>query len=178
MAWTTPLTAVANAALTAAQWNASVRDNLLMTAPAITTANGSLMVGNGTNAIVERNPGQNVVGTSETTASTSYTNLTTFGPVVTVTSGGRAIVIFGCEVTNSTGGSRSLMSYGVSNATTVASTDASAVTFTAPTAAYVVQCSRVIMQSLTNGSNIFTCQYRVLSGTGTWGQRNLVVVPL
>jgi hypothetical protein len=35
MAWTTPLTAVANVALTAAQWNASVRDNLLFLKKAV-----------------------------------------------------------------------------------------------------------------------------------------------
>ena len=54
MAWTTPLTAVSNTALTAAQWNASVRDNLLMTAPALATTTGRHFVSTGANTIAER----------------------------------------------------------------------------------------------------------------------------
>jgi len=38
MAWFTPLAGVSTATLTAAQWNASVRDNLLETAPAKATS--------------------------------------------------------------------------------------------------------------------------------------------
>jgi hypothetical protein len=35
------------------------------------------------------------------------------------------------------------------------------------------------MQSgLTPGSNVITAKYRVASGTGTWSQRALIVIPL
>jgi hypothetical protein len=178
MAWSTPLTAAANATLTAAQWNASVRDNLLMTAPALATTQGAHWVSSGPNGITERFMVSNTVGTTETTASTSYAALATAGPGALVTSYGRVMVLFGCEVTNNTGGSRSLMSYAVSGATTVAGQDGSAVTFTAPTAAYVVQASRVILQTVTSGNNTFTAQYRVLANTGSFGQRTMLLFPL
>jgi hypothetical protein len=55
MAWTTPLTAVANVALTAAQWNASVRDNL--------------------NFLHRSIAGVNATATSDSAFSTSETNV-------------------------------------------------------------------------------------------------------
>jgi hypothetical protein len=177
VAYSTPLTAVANATLTAAQWNASVRDNILMTAPALATTQGAHWVSAGANSLTERYMVSNTVGTTETTASTTYAALTTAGPSALVTTYGRCMVLFGCEITNNTAGSRSLMSYAVSGATTVSGADGSAVTFTAPTAAYVVQCSRVILQTLTAGNNTFTAQYRVLSGTGSFGQRTMILFP-
>jgi len=178
VAWTSPLTAVANASLTAAQWNASVRDNLAETAPAKATTQGSHFIASGANGIAERMTASGVVGTSESTSSTSFVALTTAGPSATVTTFGRGIAMFGCEVTNNTAGSRSVMSFAVSGATTVAATAASSITFSAPTAAYIVQCSRVIMQTLTAGSNVFTAQYAVNSGSGTFGQRTMIVFPL
>ena len=54
MAWTAPMTAVANAVFTAAQFNTHVRDNLLETAPAKATTTGGYFVATGTNTIVQR----------------------------------------------------------------------------------------------------------------------------
>lgn len=51
MAWTTPLTAVSGSILTAAQWNASVRDNLNETAPAKATTADRMFVTTGPNAL-------------------------------------------------------------------------------------------------------------------------------
>ena len=69
MVWSTPLTAVANTPLTAAQWNASVRDNFNETAPAKATVGGRIFASTGPNTIAEREVLADVVETAETTTS-------------------------------------------------------------------------------------------------------------
>ena len=54
MAWSAPMTAVANSTFTAAQFNQYVRDNLNETAPALATAAGSYFAADGINSIAER----------------------------------------------------------------------------------------------------------------------------
>lgn len=179
MAWSAPLTAVTNAALTAAQWNASVRDNLLETAPAKATTAGSFFAGTGANAIAERVPQSAIVGTTETTTSTSYTALTTAGPAVaSMTTGVRAFVFISAQLTGNTGTLGSFMSYAVSGATSVAASDGSALVYYPSTANLPIQATRVVGQGLTAGSNTFTAQYRVAGATtGSFGQRGLAVIP-
>src|SRR6266568_2548959 len=101
MAWTTPLTAVANATLTAAQWNASVRDNLNMTAPALASAAGQIFASTAANTIAVRVPTGAYVSNLGTDASTSYGDLTSAGPAVTVATGAKAIVAIACGLWNS-----------------------------------------------------------------------------
>ncbi len=181
MAWTTPLTAVANASLTAAQWNASVRDNLLMTAPALATTATGIFVATGTNTIAQRVPQSDAIATDQSTASTSYADLTTVGPTVTVTTGVAAIVMFGAWMTNSTGGARAYMSYSMSGATTAAAQDLTSATVQITTAASgcYVTCTRAYMHTgLTAGSTTFKCQYKGSTGTSNFQQRTLSVAGL
>lgn len=180
MAWTTPLTAVSNAALTAAQWNASVRDNLLETPAAKATTAGSIFVTTAASTIAERIPSSATVGTSESSSITSYGALATAGPTVSsLTTGVKALVIIGCGLTTDTAGTRAYMGYAVSGATTVAAADATSVGFDSSAASRLSQCSRVIMQTgLNAGSHTFTAQYRVTSTTGSWAQRNIIIIPL
>jgi ABC-type glucose/galactose transport system permease subunit len=178
MAWSTPLTAVSNSPLTAAQWNASVRDNLLETAPAKATASGRLFVSAGANSIAERQVGISSVLTSETTTSTSATNLATVGPSVTMTTGSRVIVILGSYMSNSTVSGTNSMFLEVSGATTLAPTDpAMAVHFRSSSAAGEAQLSYAFPVDLTPGTNTFTARYAVNLGTGTFGRRRLIVLP-
>lgn len=176
MAWSTFPTLTDGQILTGAHMQV-VRDNFAETAPAKATTAGSFFVSTGANVIAERLTGSAVVSTSEATTSSSYTNLTTPGPAVTVTTGVRALVVFGAWITNDTAGSRVFMSYAVSGATTVAAADASAMAHDASSTNRIVGASRVIMQGLTAGSNTFTAQYKVSANTGTFSQRNLAVVP-
>lgn len=178
MPWSTPLTAVANAALTAAQWNASVRDNLLETAPAKATTASAIFVTTGANSIAQRIPASDVVGSTQTTTSTTYVDLATIGPQVTVTTGGSALVMFGGFVTVDTAGARALMGYAVSGSTTVAATDANALAHDVSSTGRIIGATRTIMQTVAAGSNTFKCQYKVGGGTGTFAQRNIVVIPL
>lgn len=180
MAWTTPLTAVANTALTAAQWNASVRDNLLMTGPALATTATGFFVATAANTLAQRIPGSDTVSTSQSTTSTSYTDLTTVGPSVTATTGVAALVTFSCWATNDTGGARSAVSYAMSGASSAAGQDltSGAMQVGSGTTGLSTSVGRAYLHtSLTAGSTTFKVQYKASAGTGTFQQRTLSVIP-
>lgn len=179
MAWTTPLTAIANTALTASQWNASVRDNLNETAPAKATTSGGIFVATGANAIAERIPTSASVETSETTTSASFTDLATVGPTVTVTTGTKAVVAVRGNINNNTAGSAAYMSYDISGATTASAGNTRTLAHTSSTAGAFLIASAVFLESsLTSGSNVFTAKYRTGSGgTGAFANRQLLVIP-
>lgn len=180
MAWTTPLTAVANTALTAAQFNASVRDNLLETAAAKATTAGYHFVATGPNTVAERAILEGVVDTAETTTSTSYTNLTTDGPSVSATTGTKALAFVNAQMDNSTSTGTVLASFEITGATVLGAGDSRAVINDIGTAGASVSCSRsILMTTLTPGSNTFHMQYR-LSGAGTCraAKRRIQVIAL
>jgi hypothetical protein len=170
------MTAVSNSVFTAAQFNQHVRDNLNETAPAKATQAGSHFVGTSLNAIAERISDEDIVATSQSTASTSYTDLATVGPSVTVTTGPWALVSIYNANLHSTGGASALMSYAVSGATTIAASDNMSIG-TATTVGSRAGATFLIT-TLTPGSNTFTCKYRVGSGTGTFVDRRIAVFPL
>jgi hypothetical protein len=177
MAWGTPLTAVANSPLNAAQWNSSVRDNLNETAAAKATTAGSIFVGTGVNTLAERLILSHSVDTSETTTSTTYTSLATNGPVVTAITGTQALVFTNAQLMNS-GAGASIATYEVTGATTDASDiNRSLIVDNLPTNS-VRMGSCNLQTGLTPGSNTFRILYRVVSGTGTFQRRRLQVMAL
>lgn len=180
MAWSAPMTAVANAAFTAAQFNTYVRDNLNETAPAKATTAGSIFVGTGANAIAERIPTSAVVSTSEGTTSGAFTDLTTGGPAVTVTTGTKAIVIVTAQISSSAASDGGLMGYDISGATTQVATSAKAMRLEAAATTNFLRCTTVISEpALTAGSNTFTSKYRrITTGTASFANREILVIPL
>lgn len=165
MAWTTPLTAVTNTALTAAQWNLSVRDNLNETAPAKATAGNRIFVTTGPNTIAERRIVDNVVETSETTTSTTYDDLATVGPQVSsLTTGSKAFVFINSHVDAGTSGQGAWASWGVTGATTSAPIDGRAVVTESTT---FLRAGVSTLIDLTAGSNTFTMRYRTSNATST-----------
>lgn len=181
MPWSTPLTAVANAALTAAQWNASVRDNLLETAPAKATTAGRFFASTGANTIAERIPTGVQVSGADTTSATSYGNLAGgANPVISgAVTGPVVMVSIGALVQNSAANSNTFASYAVSGASSVAGGDTHSLGGMNPTAgAAIVSGSRVRIETgLVAGSNTFTQVYRVAAGTGTFSNRHLAIIP-
>lgn len=179
MAWSAPMTAVANSTFTAAQFNQFVRDNLNETAPAKATSAGSYFVASGVNSIAERTPNLAGILTSETTTSTTMTDLATFGPSVTVTTGPYALVLTHCQVENSGAGS-AYAGVEVTGASSIAPALNRAINvFNAP-AVRVGAGTAVLYHgslALTPGSNTFTMKYRVSSGTGTFADRRIIVMP-
>jgi hypothetical protein len=177
MAWSTPLTAVSNASLTAAQWNASLRDNLLETAPAKATTAGSYFVSTGANTIAERVGAPAIVSTSETTTSTTYTDLATNGPAVTTTVSQRALVVVCTQSSNGTALASTRMSFDVSAPTSLAANDNFSLGHSAGANDAILASYVVFITTLTSGSNTFTAKYRVSAGTGTWLNRRILVLP-
>lgn len=178
MTWTAPYTAVAGQAVRAADFNLYVRDNLLATAPALAQNPGSIFAGTGPNAVAERVPASQFIGTSETTSSTAYTDMTTAGPSVTCTTGAKAIVNVGARVGgNTTSNNSTKMSWQVSGATSVSANDAWAAG-SVGVGSGAVYISRWYLATLNPGSNTFTAKYAVSGGTGTFMYRNLHVIPL
>lgn len=179
MAWTTPLTAVANTALTAAQWNASVRDNLLTTPAALATTAGRWFVTTGANAVAERAIANNAVNNIETSVSTAYTDLTTGGPAVTVTTGTQAIAFVSVRLQNQTAGSQALVGCAVSGASTVAASDNDCVRTLSDAVNSMIRATACIYYpGLTAGSSAFTMKYRVSANAGTFAERALTVMAL
>jgi hypothetical protein len=119
------------------------------------------------------------VAASQTTTSTTYTDLTTAGPSVTVTipASGKALVILTAAVFGSTGNAHAFMSFAASPAgTTIAPTDAQALEVSANDE--VRASATVLVTGLTPGSTTFTAKYRTSLGTGTFANRDVVVIPL
>lgn len=120
------------------------------------------------------------VDTPQSTTFTSYTDLTTAGPAVTVTTGARALVIMSAQFENNTAGSYAAMNFQVSGATTRAAVENERLTARSATVDQAFSVSRVVVVTgLTAGSNTFTSKYKVIGGgSGTFAYRHLIVIPL
>lgn len=179
MSWSAPMTAVAGSTFTAAQFNQFVRDNLNATAVALATAPSQIPVSTGVNALAMRTPTTATVLTSQSTASTTYVDLATPGPSVTVTTGTIAIVSISASQANNTANCANLSSVAVSGASSVAANDNwSLVTDGLPAGQAIRATSLHIFTGLTAGSNTFTQKYRAGSNTSTYQQREINVIPL
>lgn len=179
ISWTSPFTAIANTPYTAAQHNLYVRDNLNETAPAKATTAGGIFVATGSNAIAQRIPTADTVAASETTALTSYTGLSTPGPTFTVTTGAKAIVCLTAFISNSVAGAHSNVGYVVTGASSISAFDSAALRHESDSANQFVRATAVMFEDgLTPGANTFFMQYRVGSGTGTFANRHMIVIPL
>jgi len=177
MAWSAPMTAVASSVFTAAQFNTFIRDNLNQTAPGKATTAGSHFAVSGVNEITERLSKSAAVLTSETTTGTTFTDLTTPGPAVTVDTGPSALVIVHGSMEN-TGTGSSRMGYDISGATTIAAADNRGVGVFGVAGVGAIHSGVAWHTDLTPGSNTFTAKYRVSAGTGTFLSRRIVVVPM
>ena len=119
------------------------------------------------------------VATSETSASTSYTDLATTTDQVTVAIGssGKAVVFFDVESSDSSG-YYSYTSVDVSGANTIAASDANAIRFMPGSANPGHLGMPILMTGLTAGITTFKLKYKVSTGTGTWLNRRITVIPL
>jgi hypothetical protein len=176
MTWTAPMTAVAGAVFTAAQYNQHVRDNFLELDVAQATVENSFFAGNGPNDVVQRTPTWAARTGGSTTTSTSYTDLAdAVGPSVTVATGTIAMVWIYCNQYN-TSGSAAWMTFEISGDTTLAASDTNAVQMQGTDGDRAG--AGILIDTLTGGMNTFTAKHRVsTSGTGYFSQRRIVVWP-
>jgi hypothetical protein len=156
MAWTTPPAFTVGQVLGAASLNAMSADL--------------------TDLDSRTRPSNNVIASSQTTTSTSYTDLATPGPAVTKTTGVLAMVVITAEVDTTGAGVSPYMSFAVTGASSVAATDANAIRVDS-SAIVNVAASYAFLVIVTAGSNVFTAKYRVGSGTGTFVNRSMIVWP-
>lgn len=181
MAWTAPV-APASTTLTAAYLNQQLRDNMLETMPGkATTAGGFFVVdGTGPTRLEERVVTTAALMESDSTASTSYVDLTTTGPRVTVNTGTRALIWWGARMYNGTASAQCVMNYDVTGATTIAVSDTTALIIDGlATANRQTQGMYNMTTALTSGINIFTAKYRAGgAGTAYYFWRRIGVWPL
>jgi hypothetical protein len=121
------------------------------------------------------------VATSQTTSSSSYTDLATAGPAVTVVvpASGNVLVGIGAEMTNGTSG-LSLMSVALSGANTVSAPASNYILiYGAPITSGGGEMGKMsVLTGLTPGSTTFTAKYKSTAGTGTFINREVIVIPL
>jgi hypothetical protein len=178
MTWTAPKT-FTSAVLTAADLNQQIRDNLNQCAPANFTDTGKYFVSTGPNQLAMRQYKKATSLATSQTTSTSYTDLPDgLGPSVTCETGTEALVIYGCEMSNSTAGWSCFMSIAVSGATSIAA-DTNVNCLRSMSGANVnLQASQVwYIDTLNPGTNTFTAKYAVGGNTGTFLRRRMFVLP-
>lgn len=183
MAWTTPMTAVANAPLTSATFNAQIRDNMRCQAPYLTGTAGDVYVVQSANTIVSRTIQYAEVLTKQTTSSTSFVDLATPGPSITVDMvyGQQAMVWVSAELDNTTADAQSVAAVDVSGASTYSATSQRCAVIRDGNAANspCQYMASYLFDPLTRGGSLtFEVQYRVGSGTGSFANRRLMVWPL
>ena len=147
-------------------------------------APGVLAVYNGA-AWVTITPVMATVPANQSTASGSYTDLSTAGPSVAIQTGTKARVFVSAFMANNTVGGGAAMSFAVSGATTAAANDVNAaqVSYTNVVNTGVAHSFESLVTGLTPGVNTFTAKYsRNAAGIGTanFANRTLTVegIPL
>lgn len=178
MAWSAPMTAVANSTFSAAQFNQYVRDNLNETAPAKATSAGSYFVADGVNSIAERRAISAADLSAGTTTSTTYTDLsgTSAGPAITIGHGPSVLVIVRGSLEN-TGAGSARMAYTLSGANSLAAADNRGAHIFGVANVNLGASDVSLLNSLTPGTTTFTAKYRVSSGTGQFSARRIIVMP-
>lgn len=128
------------------------------------------------------------VDTGQSTTSTTYTDLATTGPTVTLTTGTKAIITISCIAINNVANANAesgvtAMSFAVSGASTISASDTrSAQGPQIHTSHYNTRSATIYLDTLTAGSNTFTAKYRVAgslaTGTGTFYYRHMTVTAI
>lgn len=176
MVWTAPVTAVTGSVFPSAVYNQVVRDNLLQTMPALTTALGSFFATIGTHQLAERVPVSDYDSGASTVTSTTYTDLVAgVGPTVTCQTGTMAAVFLYSNQFNSAGNA-AWMALEISGATSQAASDSFATQLQGTAGQHAG--APFLIDTLTPGLNTFTAKFRVSTGgTGTFSSRRIAVWP-
>lgn len=136
----------------------------------------SLVVGGGGGVITAIDGA--TVATDESTSSTSYTDLATAGPAVTLTTGTEVYISISANIYRAaSSGQAGHVAVAVSGATTIAAADANGFsTASAAGGANVASSRRFKLTGLTAGSNTFTLKYKTTGGGSTFNYLNRDIV--
>lgn len=161
---------IANDAVTAAKIATGAVGTTEISSDAVTPAKLALSQDSATTA------------TEETTTSTSYADLSTVGPSISYSPGATqtVLLLYGCYCSNSSVGNTTFVTPVISGATTLAAADSNAARLrpTGTSGQEVVSISRMMLTTLSSGANTIKLQYRVEGGTGSFGSRFLIMIPL
>jgi hypothetical protein len=119
------------------------------------------------------------VATSQATSSTTYVNLTTEGPSVTLTvpPSGRALVSVTAAMFGSTGNTSCFMGFEVTGGPTVLPNDGNALILAGNTEQKA--SASFVVAGLTAGSTVtIQAKYRTSAGTCTFSTRSIFAIPL
>jgi len=150
-------------------------DNVIEVQP---RTNGGIICSDadGLSLSLAQSSGQALVTTQESTTSTSYTDLATFGPSVSIVTGTKALVMFSADHDIVAGGEAARMSVAVSGATIIPADDQYA--FHNPTVVNIQISYALLFTNLTPGTNVFTAKYKAkAAGTVQFANRRIVVTP-
>ncbi|AVD99641.1 minor tail protein [Mycobacterium phage Cuke] len=126
----------------------------------------------------------NVIATSQTTSSTSYANLSTVGPSVTlnVPSSGEVRVDFSAFLNHSAAGQTSYVSLVMSGSNTLAANDSNAALMRQMAISAGIAIGTIgrslHLKNLTPGTTTFSLQYKTTAATATFADRSLIVTPM
>ena len=136
------------------------------------------LVSGGAGSSAEFVTGNTKVATAQTTTSTSFADLATAGPTVTVTVGasGKVALHLASRIANSSADTDCYVGVDISGASTVAATS---LLIASAGAGKILRfgCTTIIT-GLSAGSTTFKMQYAVAAGTGTFEARELTVAPV
>lgn len=170
------MTAVAGSVFTAAQFNTHLRDNLSECPAAKATTPGGYFTVSDTNQVTQRTYADAIVETSEGTTSTSYADLATAGPQVTVTSGPLLMVYTTADLVCNTAGQTARCTFNVSGASSITESDIRALKNTSTTN---LRATVTTVITVTPGVNTVKMVYRTSgSSTATFANRRLIVLPM
>jgi hypothetical protein len=172
------MTAIAGSVFTASQFNQFVRDNLAETAPAKATSPGSYFAVSDTNQITQRTPATATLNVSESTTSTSFVDLTTLGPQVTVNTGSSALILITAEINNNTASQAGRIGITISGATSETPDGTTVLRQETNGTSEFNRCTMARLHTtLTPGSNTFRMVYAATGGTASFNFRNIIVMP-
>lgn len=174
------MTAIANATFSDVQFNRYIRDNLLETAPAKATAAGQHFASVDVNSIEARAIQTAFISTSQTTTSTSWADLATVGPQISnIWCGQNALVWINCEVSHATADTEANVGFSYSGATSGDPQNWNRIIHDGVNAGKSWRHSmQWHLTDLNPGYHTFTMKYKVVSGTGTFARRELIVLPM
>jgi hypothetical protein len=195
MSWTAPMTAIANSALTAAQWNTHLRDNLLETGPAkAETAHGLIMTGAtaGSLDLAERWITHVEAPETGSTTSTAYTDLPlSDGPTLSINTSGSFVVFLSATISISVSGVSAYMSFDATNfQSSFTPNDVRSIEFMSYIAsnstaakgdeAHIGTAVRCQGDATSVGTKTIKAKYRVSSSSATavFKNRAMVVIPV
>lgn len=173
MAWTAPMTASAGA-LSAAQWNQQVRDNLLETEAAKAVTTGSYIAQSDTNQLAERTLLYDVQAGNTVVATTTWTSL---GTAISTTSATvNALVLFAGRMNTTIANAQADICVSLDAAPT-ATDEQSMISWSGFAAANNNRASGMTFVSKTPGAWTLTMFGRVSSGSCTFSLKELVLIP-